>query len=316
MPHAIDPQSPVPLYHQIAESIRAAIASGSLRPGEALTPLRQAAEHWGVNVHTVRHAYTALAREGLLKTHRGAQGTRVVGGGQLVRLPPKPGTSLATFLESITDEAERRYGLTPTALVNLLQRPRGKADRNVYVVECSRWQAESHAHELSSQYDVDAVPWPLQDGEPPEGVVLATYFHYNDVRKSWPRRLSSVHFASIHPDPLLRDVFADATSVCVCEMDQDTVDAVAADLIALFEPGRPEVRTRVAENPNALVPDRRGRADPHLFAPRAWAELTDDVRAHPNVFELRYILDQRDLQALADREGWPSRSHANAREHS
>ena len=68
---SIDPDSPVPLYYQIAESIRTAIESGSLRPGDALTPLGEAAESWGVNVHTVRHPYTSLARDGLLKAHRG-----------------------------------------------------------------------------------------------------------------------------------------------------------------------------------------------------------------------------------------------------
>ena len=52
----IDPKSPVPLYYQIAQAIRAQIEAGSIAPGDVLEPLRKAAESWGVNLHTVRHA--------------------------------------------------------------------------------------------------------------------------------------------------------------------------------------------------------------------------------------------------------------------
>ena len=68
----VDPESPVPLYHQIAEGLRAAIEAGALAPGDALDPMRQAAETWGVNIHTVRHAYAALAREGLIEVTQAA----------------------------------------------------------------------------------------------------------------------------------------------------------------------------------------------------------------------------------------------------
>src|SRR5262245_48034254 len=43
----LDPQSPVPLYHQLAESLRYRIATGALRPGQPLPPLREAARRWG-----------------------------------------------------------------------------------------------------------------------------------------------------------------------------------------------------------------------------------------------------------------------------
>jgi len=71
----IDPQSPVPLYHQIAEALRVSIEAGTLAPGDALQPMREAAERWGVAIHTVRHAYAALAREGLVKPAEGARHT-------------------------------------------------------------------------------------------------------------------------------------------------------------------------------------------------------------------------------------------------
>ncbi|NUS48333.1 MAG: GntR family transcriptional regulator, partial [Gemmatimonadaceae bacterium] len=64
----LNPSSPIPLYHQLAEAIRAEIAAGTLAPGDRLPPLRAGADVWGVNLHTVRHAYRALAESGLVRT--------------------------------------------------------------------------------------------------------------------------------------------------------------------------------------------------------------------------------------------------------
>jgi regulatory GntR family protein len=79
MAPSLDPASPVPLYHQLAEALRYRIATGALAPGTALPPLRAAARQWGVNLHTVRHAYAALASLGLVRT-RAPHGTLVLGG--------------------------------------------------------------------------------------------------------------------------------------------------------------------------------------------------------------------------------------------
>ncbi|MCH7591764.1 MAG: hypothetical protein IH989_03135 [Planctomycetes bacterium] len=44
-----------------------------MEEGDALTPLREAARNVGVNVHTGRHAYTALARKGLVDAGYGGR---------------------------------------------------------------------------------------------------------------------------------------------------------------------------------------------------------------------------------------------------
>jgi len=79
-PETIDPDSPVPLYHQIAEQIRASIEAGELAPGDILEPLRKAAETWNVNLHTIRHANAALARTGLVESGRGRRGSQAAKG--------------------------------------------------------------------------------------------------------------------------------------------------------------------------------------------------------------------------------------------
>ncbi len=64
------------LYQEIAESIRRLVASGELKPGDRLPPVRELARRWGCTPGTVSRAYTLLAQEGLLVGRRGS-GTRV-----------------------------------------------------------------------------------------------------------------------------------------------------------------------------------------------------------------------------------------------
>lgn len=67
----IDPNSAVPLFAQIAASIRTDAAAGRLRPGERLPAARDVATSLGVNLHTVLHAYQELRDEGLVEMRRG-----------------------------------------------------------------------------------------------------------------------------------------------------------------------------------------------------------------------------------------------------
>jgi GntR family transcriptional regulator len=73
----VDKTSPVPLYFQIAENLRAAIESGALAPGDRLDNEVQLSERLSVSRPTVRQAIQRLAREGLVVRQRGV-GTVVV----------------------------------------------------------------------------------------------------------------------------------------------------------------------------------------------------------------------------------------------
>jgi GntR family transcriptional regulator len=67
----IDPRSHIPLYLQIADGVRQAVAAGVYRPGETLPSLRVMALDAQVNPNTVQRAYDLLAREGLVYARRG-----------------------------------------------------------------------------------------------------------------------------------------------------------------------------------------------------------------------------------------------------
>ena len=70
----VDKLSDDPLYLQLRDAVIAGIASGELRPGEALPSVRSLAEDLGINLHTVNKAYATLRDEGyvIMLGRRGA----------------------------------------------------------------------------------------------------------------------------------------------------------------------------------------------------------------------------------------------------
>lgn len=65
-----------PRFLQIADALQAAVADGSLKPGDRLLPQRQLAAQLGVDLTTVTRAYDEARRRNLLEG-RGARGTYV-----------------------------------------------------------------------------------------------------------------------------------------------------------------------------------------------------------------------------------------------
>ena len=68
----IDPRSPIPLYVQIANRLRVAIATGEMPPGEALPSVRNLASVIRVNPATVVQAYRELESAGVVESRQGA----------------------------------------------------------------------------------------------------------------------------------------------------------------------------------------------------------------------------------------------------
>lgn len=67
----IDPSSSTPAFLQIAETVRAGIASGLYRPGDLIPSIRETALRSLVNPNTVKRAYEELEREGLIVAKKG-----------------------------------------------------------------------------------------------------------------------------------------------------------------------------------------------------------------------------------------------------
>jgi GntR family transcriptional regulator len=67
----ISTSSRLPLYQQLAQQIREALARGELQPEAGLPSVRQLSRDLVVNPNTVARAYTELEREGLLVSRPG-----------------------------------------------------------------------------------------------------------------------------------------------------------------------------------------------------------------------------------------------------
>jgi len=68
---SIDPRSTLGIAAQIRAHIAFLVADGELAPGERLPSIRALATQLGVNVNTIRAAYTELERDGLVLTRHG-----------------------------------------------------------------------------------------------------------------------------------------------------------------------------------------------------------------------------------------------------
>ena len=68
----LEPASPIPMYLQIVEQVRHAIAASALKPGDELPSVRALASQHLINPNTVARAYLELERDGLLSKRRGA----------------------------------------------------------------------------------------------------------------------------------------------------------------------------------------------------------------------------------------------------
>ena len=64
-------KSGMPIYLQIVDQIKAAAASGALRPGEALPSIRPLSEELRINRNTVAKAYSELESLGVIETQPG-----------------------------------------------------------------------------------------------------------------------------------------------------------------------------------------------------------------------------------------------------
>ncbi|MCU0872448.1 MAG: GntR family transcriptional regulator [Pirellulaceae bacterium] len=81
----ISDQDGVPIYVQLMNQIKYLVASGRLKAGEQLPPVRKLAEQLLVNPNTVARAYRELESEGLVISRQGSGVFVSDGGSPLAR---------------------------------------------------------------------------------------------------------------------------------------------------------------------------------------------------------------------------------------
>mgnify|MGYP002262137567 CR=1 FL=1 len=68
---ALSPSHPDPMYKQVTDQIKDAIASGDLKPNDRLPSVRELTEALNVSAITIKRAYQDLETEGFVLTRAG-----------------------------------------------------------------------------------------------------------------------------------------------------------------------------------------------------------------------------------------------------
>ena len=71
MYYKIDVSGPVPIYEQVIQQVKAAIATGALLPDDPIPSVREVARELAINPNTVARAYRELQKEGTVYLNRG-----------------------------------------------------------------------------------------------------------------------------------------------------------------------------------------------------------------------------------------------------
>jgi len=115
----LSPQSPDPLYKQVTDQIREAIATGELAPGEKLPSIRELGRALDVSLITIKRAYQDLEAQGCIVTRhgRGCFVDRV----DQADLRAQKRRELEEELRGLV-AAARRHGISKQVLVEILSR--------------------------------------------------------------------------------------------------------------------------------------------------------------------------------------------------
>lgn len=312
-----DPSLPVPLYSQIADQLRWQVSTGALRPGTPLPATRDAATAWRVHRHTVARAYRELKDAGLVAA--GAHGRWLVAAGPVAETGT-PGVD--SFLAETLEIARTQLGLTPASLAAALRARAGAevGPDHVCVIECTPDQCADLERQVEAHWRVAARSFCLaDDGEPPDMPLVATLFHYEEVRARWPDRLADIRFVAASVDPAVRDLVEHVAPgpgrhdvALLVQHDAVAGLTLSEEIEAMLGPRYPLRLEVMAHRQGApALPD----AEVVLATPSAYAALGEADRARVDVVRVRYAIDRRDLGALGVVFGWSARTSPVARAH-
>lgn len=214
------------------------IATGSLRPGDALPPLRDAAQRWAVNQATVRRAYERLIELRLVSS-RAREGYFVQEGTEVDHVARFRGQ----FQELHDLLAERIMANTDLTVLGalrcLLALSEARADRDpeCVLVECTAYQATNMAQQVRSMLRIPCTPVTLsqighRSSNVPASVRVAitTMFHLAELQDLLQHRPVKLVPVAVKYDYEAFGMGEPPREALVIARDQDQAVEIAADL--------------------------------------------------------------------------------------
>ena len=120
----IDPDSGVPVWRQLANTIRGQIERGELRPGQRLRTEPEYMDEYDLGRTTVRQAIATLRSEGVITTTR--SGSRVRSRQSMVEVFVSEHTRINTRMP--TDAERRQWALAEGVPVFVVYRPNAEPE--------------------------------------------------------------------------------------------------------------------------------------------------------------------------------------------
>lgn len=84
----VDPRASSPIYQQLVDGIKEAVAAGILNPGDKMPTVRELAGQIAINPNTIAKAYQKLEQAGIIVSMR-SRGTFITGNRTVVNLEEK-----------------------------------------------------------------------------------------------------------------------------------------------------------------------------------------------------------------------------------
>jgi GntR family transcriptional regulator, N-acetylglucosamine utilization regulator len=191
-----------PLHSQVEERLRQLIRSGELAPGSELPGELDLAATLQLSRHTIRHALTTLASEGLVRRERG-RGTHVLN--QLTALNERKLNHFYAFAWEVTARGlEQRSHVLESATIeappDLATRLGLLADRRVLRIVRIRMAGDE-------PQVVETVYFPSSLAEGLDALVLESASVYDEIERRHGLRVTRAH-ETIRPMVLSRSVAA------------------------------------------------------------------------------------------------------------
>jgi DNA-binding transcriptional regulator YhcF (GntR family) len=186
----LSPSSDTPIYKQIVAQVRFMIEGGQLSDGDRLPSSRMLADNLQVNRNTVARAYRELRDMGLVESRR--RRGMVVTGAKAAHDQALARDRARSLIANMTQECIE-LGLTAEEVSSLAFHFAMHAEEariDVCFVECNSERANYFAKELSERLGQPVSPLILGQFDPDErdeDLVLTTFFHLTEVRRSMRR---------------------------------------------------------------------------------------------------------------------------------